>query len=436
MARPLVGFHDGCALHGALATAAAIEGVTPLVHSTPGCALRGAFATTASSGFRGAPIHLSPISSTNLAEKHIVFGGASRLREQIKNTLSVLPRGLLVVITGCPTEMIGDDVPAMVREAVTQGEAVVEVGAAGFLGSAHRGYERVLAVLAERLPDLRLPSEPPAQNLVNIFGVVPRYDESWASDLDEIGRLLGGVGLTANPIFGPGGGLSSLAALPNAVASLVLSPWGLAPAEALRRQAGVPVVVADGLPVGADAVEKLVRQLAEATGAVEEPAIARLLNSERRYEDFALDETLDALTRLGRRRVALVGPSLLGGSLARFLVSTLGFEASALVLTDEPDGAEELAPEGAGRVVATADGVEAAEAIRASGADFLIAGARYGALAAELGIPHAVIGDLGGRASLSGGFVGARGAGRLLAALTSAPAASKAAAPRLAVAAQ
>ncbi|MBB4199801.1 hypothetical protein CCR94_24120 [Rhodoblastus sphagnicola] len=434
MARPLVGFHDGCALHGALATAAAIEGVTPLVHSTPGCALRGAFSSTGAQNFRGAPIHLSPISSTNLAEKHIVFGGASRLREQIKNTLSVLPRGLLVVITGCPTEMIGDDVPAMVREAVTQGEAVVDVGAAGFLGSAHRGYERLVSVLASRVGELNLAPASEAPGLVNIFGIVPRYDETWASDLDEISRLLAGVGLTANPIFGPGGGLSSLAALPKAVASLVLSPWGLAPAQALQEKSGVATVVADGLPIGADAVEKLLRQLAAATGAVEETAIERLLSSERRYEDFALDETLDALSRLGRRRVALVGNSLLAGSLARFLVSTLGWEASALVLTDEPDGP--LPTDLAGRVVATADGVETAAAIRASGADFLIAGARYGALAAELGIPLAAIADLGGRASLSGGFVGARGAARLLAALTATPVAPKLFTPQAALAAR
>ncbi|PPQ36073.1 nitrogenase molybdenum-iron protein beta chain [Rhodoblastus acidophilus] len=419
MSRPLVGFHDGCALHGALATVAAIEGVTPLVHSTPGCALRGAFATAGAQGFRGAPIHLSPISSTNLAEKHIVFGGASRLREQIKNTLSVLPRGLLVVITGCPTEMIGDDVPAMVREAVTQGESVIDVGAAGFLGSAHGGYERVLAALAARVDELRLPAAPAAPGLVNIFGVVPRYDETWASDLDEISRLLAAVGLVANPIFGPGGGLSSLAALPKAVASLVLSPWGLAPAEALKAKAGVPIVAVEGLPVGADAVQDLLRRLAAATSLIDDAAVERLLISERRFEDFALDETLLALSRLGRRRVAIAGNSVIAGPIARFLVTNLGWDGRALVLTDEPTGDSGLSAF-AGRVISTADGAAVKAAIRDAEPDFLIAGARYGALAGELAIPFAPIADLGGRAALSGGFTGARGVARLLAALTAA----------------
>jgi nitrogenase molybdenum-iron protein beta chain len=425
MSRPLVGYRNGCALHGALAAAAAIDGVTALVHSTPGCALRGAFAHTEPAGWSGAPIHLPPIASTNLAEKHIVFGGASRLREQIKNTLSVLPHGLLVVITGCPTEMIGDDVPAMVKEISSQGESVVEVSAAGFLGSAHRGYERLLDVLATRVGELGLPEAPAPAGLINIFGIVPRYDETWVSDLDEIGRLLAGVGLTANPIFGPAGALSSLAALPHAAATLVFSPWGLGPAEALRARSGAPVVAVDGAPVGVDAVEDLLRRLAAATGLIDEAAIERVLVAERRYEDFALDETLDALSRLGRRRAAIVGGSLLAGSLARFLVSTLGWEVKTVVLTDEPPvEAVPLLSGAVGRVISTADGSEAAAAIRASSADFLLAGARYGALATELGMPFLPIAE-GGRAALSGGFAGTRGSARLLAAIVATQAASE-----------
>ena len=426
MSRPLVGYRNGCALHGALAAAAAIDGVTALVHSTPGCALRGAFAHTEPAGWSGAPIHLPPIASTNLAEKHIVFGGASRLREQIKNTLSVLPHGLLVVITGCPTEMIGDDVPAMVKEISSQGESVVEVSAAGFLGSAHRGYERLLDVLVARVGEPGLLPEPQATpGLINIFGIVPRYDETWVSDLDEITRLLAGVGLTANPIFGPSGGLSSLAALPHAAATLVLSPWGLGPAETLRERSGAPVVVADGVPVGVDAVADLLRRLFDATGLIDEAAIERLLVAERRYEDFALDETLDALSRLGRRRAAIVGGSLLAGPLARFLISTLGWEVKTAVLTDEPTvEAASLLPGAVGRIISTADGSEAAAAIRASSADFLLAGARYGALATELGMPFLPIAE-GGRAALSGGFAGTRGSARLLAAIVATQAASK-----------
>jgi hypothetical protein len=83
-----------------------------------------------------------------------------------------------------------------------------------------------------------------------------------------------------------------------------------------------------------------------------------------------------------------------------------------------------------GRVISTADGSEAAAAIRASRPDFLLAGAGYGALAAELGIPLLPIADLGGRAALSGGFTGTRGSARLLAAIAATQAAPKSAADR------
>lgn len=148
MARPLVGPPASCALHGAILTAAAIPGVIPLVHSTPGCALRAGTGVTGD--LSGAPPGLPLVASTNLAEKHVVFGGTSRLREEIKNTLAVVESGLVAVLTGCPTEMIGDDVAAMVKEVTSQGEAVIDIQTAGFRGPARAGYDLLMSAFASR----------------------------------------------------------------------------------------------------------------------------------------------------------------------------------------------------------------------------------------------------------------------------------------------
>ncbi|MFT3937688.1 nitrogenase component 1 [Rhodopseudomonas sp.] len=62
----------GCALHGALYAATAIDGVTPLVHATPGCGVQAGL-------WQGVGGCGASWPTSNLSEKHIVFGGASTL---------------------------------------------------------------------------------------------------------------------------------------------------------------------------------------------------------------------------------------------------------------------------------------------------------------------------------------------------------------------
>ncbi|AXQ95731.1 nitrogenase [Cereibacter azotoformans] len=411
MARPLVGPPASCALHGAILTAAAIPGVIPLVHSTPGCALRAGTGVTGD--LSGAPPGLPLVASTNLAEKHVVFGGTSRLREEIKNTLAVVESGLVAVLTGCPTEMIGDDVAAMVKEVTSQGEAVIDIQTAGFRGPARAGYDLLLTALASRLEPRAEPADVPR---INILGIVPGIDPHWLSELEELSRLLAGVGLRANPVFGPAGGLDALHALGRAEASLVLSPWGVGPAEALRQRLGIPTVVAEGLPVGAAAVEALLRRLSEALGRPLDGAAEAFLASERRHEDYLLNQILGRLVSAGRQRVAVIGGSLAAPGLERFLTTVLGWKTVALVLTDEPPAAlrPALAAEGA---IFAPDAASRAEAILTSGASLLIGGADDRALAGRRGIAFVDAGSVSGLGALTGGHAGRAGAARLLSAL-------------------
>uniref|UniRef100_A4WQL4 Nitrogenase n=1 Tax=Cereibacter sphaeroides (strain ATCC 17025 / ATH 2.4.3) TaxID=349102 RepID=A4WQL4_CERS5 len=411
MARPLVGPQASCALHGAILTAAAIPGVIPLVHSTPGCALRAGL--SAGGGPFGAPPGLPPVASTNLAEKHVIFGGTSRLREEIKNTLAVVEGGLVAVLTGCPTEMIGDDVAAMVKEATSQGEAVIDIQTAGFRGPVRAGYDLLLTALANRLEPRADPADAPR---INILGIVPGVDPHWLSGIEELSRLLAGVGLRANPVFGPSGGLGALHALGRAEASLVLSPWGLGPAEALRQRFGIPVVGTEGLPVGAEAAEALLRRLFEALGRPLDGAAEAFLAAERRHEDYLLDQILGRLVGAGRQRVAVIGGSLAAPGLARFLTTVLGWKTVALVLTDEPPASLRPALAAAGAIFAP-DATSRSEAVRTSGASLLIGGPEDRALAGRLGIAFVDDGSTPGLGALTGGHAGRAGAARLLAAL-------------------
>ena len=252
MARPLERPGAGCALHGALHSAAAVPGVVPILHATAGCGIQ-AHRNGQAAGWAGAdPLGGLAAPASNVFEKQVVFGATSRLREQIKNAVKVIDGQLYVVLSSCATEMIGDDVPAMAKEGRDQGLPVLSIASAGFRGSAHDGYVLfVKGVLARR--DLLGPAGDREPGLVNLLGIVPRQDAFWEGELAEWSRLLAGIGLRANPVFGPEGGVDRLRDLARAGISLVFSPWGAEVAGLLEREAGVPWLDAAGLPVGAAA---------------------------------------------------------------------------------------------------------------------------------------------------------------------------------------
>jgi nitrogenase molybdenum-iron protein beta chain len=101
---------NSCAFSGALQVVESIEKVVPIVHSTAGCTIQQYLGVNKVSGNKGSGYAGGvQASSSNVIEKQIIFGGTSRLREQIKNTIKVMDADLYVVLSGCATELVGDD---------------------------------------------------------------------------------------------------------------------------------------------------------------------------------------------------------------------------------------------------------------------------------------------------------------------------------------
>ena len=160
MAHHIEGSRNSCALHGALQVIGAIEGAVPVIHSTAGCGVQHFLGINrlAAGGDRfGGP----PVSSSNISEKHVVFGGGSRLREQLKNTVKIVEGDLYVIVTGCSTEMVGDDIPAMAKEGRDQDFPVIYANTPGFRGDVHQGYQLAVKALIEQLPDPGTVEQPP-----------------------------------------------------------------------------------------------------------------------------------------------------------------------------------------------------------------------------------------------------------------------------------
>ncbi|WP_420135135.1 nitrogenase component 1 [Rhodopseudomonas sp.] len=411
MASHLIRPRAGCALHGALYTATAIDGVTPLVHATPGCSVAAGLWQSQHGCGNAAP-------ASNLSEKHIVFGGASRLREQIKNTRGIVRGALTVVMTGCPAEMIGDDVAAMAQEARDAGDDVLDLATAGFRGSAYHGY----ASLLEAAIGSSVTAPPRHAGLVNILGPVPQQDPFWLAEIAELSRLIAGVGLAPNPVFGPRGGLDSLRSLGRAELTLSVSPWSSGASRLLDDRFDIPWVESGGVPVGARATSSLLEQLLVAVGEVDDAAALAFIDAERRHEAYCLDGLLETLFRQGGPRTfAIAAPSLHATSVARFLIETLGWLPATILVTDNPPVGERALLQGdLASLRYVEDDDEINRAIVESGAEILFGSALERGAARALRAPLIECAAPTRRLSLTTGFGGFRGSLALLEAIITA----------------
>ncbi|HEX9059220.1 MAG TPA: nitrogenase component 1, partial [Clostridia bacterium] len=140
-----------CALGGALTTVNAINRAVAIVHSAPGCASTADSAAKSGSGYWGAGYcdgRATP--STNIIEKEVIFGGEQRLKEQIESTFEIIDADLFTVITGCMTDIIGDDVNAVAEEFRALGKPLVVAETGGFKGNSYKGYDLILQAIVNQ----------------------------------------------------------------------------------------------------------------------------------------------------------------------------------------------------------------------------------------------------------------------------------------------
>jgi len=426
---------NGCALHGAIKSLSAVQGLVPVLHANPGCSLGARYGENTRTGSLGGAAGWLETSSTNLQEKHVVFGGTSRLREQLKNTVKVLRGDLYVVVTGCVPEVVGDDIQAMVKESREQKLPSIGISAPGFKGNGWSGHATTVKQVLEQLASLENPPREPRAGLVNLLGIAPGLDPFWEGDLEEIAESLERIEIRVQRLFGLGSGVRDWKEARNAALNIVLSPWGLEAAQFLLERDGIPFLDFGHLPVGSRDLGDLVRRVARELGLAEESADA-LARAEDARQRHHLRKSASAIVSSSfQRRTAVVAGSASAIGLARFLSGTLGQILTTVVFTDAPP--EELRADLVRRAREASESVEVdvwfaddADAIRRilgeASAELVLGSALETAWAREAGAASVEIAlPLREELVLDGRIAGTRGAlaivSRIWAALRDAP---------------
>ncbi|MDR0706662.1 MAG: hypothetical protein LBF60_02115 [Treponema sp.] len=327
-----------CALAGALSVIGNLPEVIPIVHTSLGCGGNLANSVAFGSGYLGGGYCSGGAApSTGVTETEIVFGGADRLRDQIKNTLELIDGKLYVAATGCMTEMIGDDTMGVVSGFRDEGHPVLAVSTPSFKGDSYHGYDIVLdGIFNEYLPQ----SAEKNPKLVNLFGLVPGYDPFFRGDLEEIERLLTGIGLEVNTFFTPNQTFENLISAPGAALNIVLSRvWGRAFAEKFEQRHGTPYWVTD-LPIGPEATDQFVTEAAKRFGLKGDAVIEK---GNREFYGY-FERTADAFCDQDLKFYAItVTNSTYAVPLARYVTKELGWVLADSFVTDKLTEAQQAA---------------------------------------------------------------------------------------------
>jgi nitrogenase molybdenum-iron protein beta chain len=327
-----------CALGGATATISALPGGIPILHSASGCAGNFAWSQNGGSGLQvGGYCGTLTVPSSNVQERDIVFGGDARLREQIESTLKVMDGSIYAVLTGCVTEVIGDDIKTVVADFRSQGIPIIGAETGGFKGNSYWGYDLALQALFR---DFVAHSTVKVKKQVNLWGIVPSADPFWRGNLEGVRRLLEALGLTVNSFFTHEDTIENIRAAGSAELNVVVSHvYGVEAAKVFEEVHGTPFISLS-LPMGASASESFLRGISKALN-ISRQRVNSVINQEKQIYFRFLEPLTDCFNDLDLQRYAVVvGDANYATALTKFLADDLGWLPELTVCTDPLDDEE------------------------------------------------------------------------------------------------
>jgi nitrogenase molybdenum-iron protein beta chain len=322
-----------CALGGALLTVTALPDTVPILHAAMGCATSIYFNQIGSTGYLGAGYCGGTATpSSNVGENEIVFGGLDRLREQVANTLEIVDGNLYIILTGCMTDIIGDDIQSIVREFRAEGKPIIGAETGGFKGDGYRGYDLILQALFRDFVEHGRKKVP---NSVNLWGIVPGQDPFWRGNLRYLTDLLGRLGLRVNTFFGADATLDDLKNAAEASLNIVVSRYyGIEAAQLFEEIHGTPFL-STALPIGPTATATFLRQVAAAL-STPDTAVEALIAEEKRCYYRNIERIADAYNDLDFQRYAVViGDANYAPAITAFLGKDFGWLPELTVVTDD-----------------------------------------------------------------------------------------------------
>ena len=309
---------SGCKLFGAYQALGGIRDGVVLLHSVVGC------------NFGSMALHVAQDmrdirqTCTVISDSDVVFSGEASLERAIRSALELFQPAALFVVSGCVSEMIGDDIAGVLAR-IPHEAPLLHVEAAGFRGDAAAGLEagwRALLPLME--PPVPRPGARPRVNLIGLG-----MDDPHAADDAEALRAMLAPQAELGTVLSRCT-LEEVRRAPCADVNLVLRGRGRELAQAMEERFGLPWEELD-YPYGATGADDLWWRLERRFGLDYRPARAEL---ERQITEGA-GRAYRYVQALYGMPAALLASGPRADGLRRFLEQELGMEVVCFAHREE-----------------------------------------------------------------------------------------------------
>ena len=323
-----------CAL-GACQSVVAIKKGVPILHSGPGCGVQVSRIIGQGEGYAGG----STMPCTNSEEADVVFGGEKKLRNVVENSFKVIDGDLYVVITGCTAAITGDDVASVVGSFQEEDKPIVYVEEGGFKSNNYVSHSRVVNAIIDQYVDKFNEDREVIPGLVNVFASIPYQDPYWNGNLEQLKRVLEGIGLKVNILFGnESEGVSEWKSIPQAQFNILAGTWaGLDIVKHLKRKYGTPYLHFPYAPIGAKETSKFLRAVAE-FGELDQKKVEDFIDREEKKFYSHIDKMASFMLEfrygIPRRFYSLADASYSLG-FSKFLLNELGIIPGIQFIVDD-----------------------------------------------------------------------------------------------------
>ena len=297
-----------CQPIGAMYAALGIHGCMPHSHGSQGCC---AYHRSHLTRHFKDPVMAT---SSSFTEGASVFGGLANLTQALENIFTIYKPEIVAVHTTCLSEVIGDDIPSIIKKAVEEGKVpagsrVIHANTPSFVGSHITGFANMTKAMVNYLAEKT--GRPREQ-----INVIPGWVDP--ADMRELKRLATALGVniamfpdTADVLDSPqtgvyemypkgGATVQQIASSGDSVATVALGHFASHPAAtALEEKCNVPATLLE-LPIGVGCTDKYIDALRSLAGV----AVPACINLER---GRLLDVMGDMSQYFYGKRVAVAG---------------------------------------------------------------------------------------------------------------------------------
>ena len=310
-----------CQPIGAMYAALGIHGCMPHSHGSQGCC---SYHRSHLTRHFKDPVMAT---SSSFTEGSSVFGGMANLTQALENIFTIYKPEIVAVHTTCLSEVIGDDIPTIIKKAIEEGKVpaggrVIHANTPSFVGSHITGFSNMTAAMVKYLAEK-------TGNTRDQLNVIPGWVDP--SDMRELKRLAAEMGInivmfpdTSDVLDSPqtgvyemypkgGATVEQITSSGDSVATLALGHFASHPtAIALDEKCNVPCALLE-LPIGVRGTDRYIDAL-RSYATTEVPASITLERGR------LLDVMGDMSQYFFGKRVALAGDPDHVIALTQFLV--------------------------------------------------------------------------------------------------------------------